>query len=89
LRNAGFDTGGSASQIVPVVLGKNEDTLEAAAHLQREGFAIRAIRPPTVPGGSARLRLSLTVKIANEELKRLVNSLEAWRERQPVPVAAE
>jgi 8-amino-7-oxononanoate synthase len=89
LRNAGFDTGGSASQIVPVVLGKNEDTLEAAAHLQREGFAIRAIRPPTVPEGSARLRLSLTVKIANEELKRLVNSLEAWRERQPVPVAAE
>ena len=82
LRHKGFDTAGSASQIVPVVLGKNEDTLEAAAHLQREGFAVRAIRPPTVPVGSGRLRLSLTTRIAEEELVRLVNSLVSWRERQ-------
>ena len=79
LRRAGFDTAGSASQIVPVVIGKNEETLEAAEHLQQKGFAVRAIRPPTVPVGGARLRLSLTMRIAEEELSRLVKSLVEWR----------
>src|SRR5271165_4772372 len=80
LRRAGFDTGGSASQIVPVILGSNEDTVQAAEQLQREGFAVRAIRPPTVPLGRARLRLSLTARIAEEDLARLVKVLVAWRE---------
>ena len=82
LRDKGFDTAGSASQIVPVILGKNESTLQAAEHLQREGFAVRAIRPPSVPAGRARLRLSLTTRIAEEELRQLVKSLVRWRERQ-------
>jgi len=80
LRRAGFDTGGSASQIVPVILGSNEDTVQAAEQLQREEFAVRAIRPPTVPLGRARLRLSLTARIAEEDLARLVKVLVAWRE---------
>ncbi len=80
LRRAGFDTGESASQIVPVVLGSNQDALQAAEHIQRRGFAVRAIRPPTVPTGRARLRLSLTTRIAEEELDRLVKSLVEWRE---------
>jgi 8-amino-7-oxononanoate synthase len=88
LNREGFETAGSASQIVPVVLGKNEDTLDAAEHLQREGFAVRAIRPPTVPVGRARLRLSLTIRIAEEELARLVKSLVAWRERKSARLAA-
>jgi 8-amino-7-oxononanoate synthase len=88
LRKEGFDTVGSASQIVPVVLGENDAALNAAAHLQREGFAVRAIRPPTVPIGGSRLRLSLTTKIADEEGRRLVTSLTAWRDRQSAPVGA-
>jgi 8-amino-7-oxononanoate synthase len=87
LRREGFDTAGSGSQIVPVVLGKNEDTLKAAGHLQREGFAVRAIRPPTVPAGGARLRLSLTVPIPESELKRLVDCLTKWREKRSVALA--
>jgi 8-amino-7-oxononanoate synthase len=79
LRAAGFKTAGSTSQIVPVVLGNVADTLDAADYLQRDGFAVRAIRPPTVPDGSARLRLSLTSKIPEAELKRLVKSLVSWR----------
>jgi 8-amino-7-oxononanoate synthase len=82
LQQAGFDTDGSASQIVPVVVGSNEHTLQAAEHLQSKGFAVRAIRPPTVPVGRARLRLSLTARIAEEDLDRLVKSLVEWREEK-------
>src|SRR5215467_12651063 len=47
------------SQIVPVIVGANEEALSAAEFLQGEGFAVRAIRPPTVAAGKARLRFSL------------------------------
>jgi 8-amino-7-oxononanoate synthase len=82
LQSEGFDTAGAASQIVPVVLGYNDATLDAAEHLQREGFAVRGIRPLTVPVGGSRLRLSLTTRISQEELSRVVESLVAWRSRQ-------
>src|SRR5258706_360705 len=82
LQSEGFDTAATASQIVPVVLGHNDATLDAPEHLQREGFAVRGIRPPTVPEGGSRLRLSVTTRISREELLRLVNSLVAWRSRQ-------
>lgn len=90
LRMEGFDTAGSESQIVPVVLGNNEDTVNAAAYLQRSGFAVRAIRPPTVPAGRARLRFSITIQVSEEQLKRLAGSLAAWRERsrQVIPITA-
>ena len=88
LLETGFDTGGSASQIVPVIVGSNEDALQAAEHLQGKGFAVRAIRPPTVPAGSARLRLSLSIRIPLEELRRLVQSLVEWREGKTAGVAA-
>jgi 8-amino-7-oxononanoate synthase len=73
LRVAGFDTLSSVSQIVPVILGDNDRALETASALQRKGFAVRAIRPPTVPPGTSRLRLSLTSRIAADDVHRLVN----------------
>ena len=88
LQAEGFDTAGTASQIVPVILGGNEATLDAAEHLQREGFAVRGIRPPTVPEGGSRLRLSLTTGITREELSQLVQSLVAWRSRQTSTASA-
>lgn len=88
LRKAGFKTAGSASQIVPVVLGSNEDTLQAAEILQQAGLAVRAIRPPTVPTGKSRLRLSLTARIKEEDLKRLVQCLVDWREGKTTGMTA-
>lgn len=88
LRAEGFDIAGSASQIVPVVFGKIDETLDAAEHLQQDGFAVRAIRPPSVPEGKARLRLSLTCRIPEDELDRLVKSLVAWRAQHPVLTTA-
>jgi 8-amino-7-oxononanoate synthase len=81
LRSQGWDTRNSATQIIPVFVGENEQALAAAEFLQRERFAVRAIRPPTVAPGSARLRFSLTCGIAEDELMRLENCMNAWRER--------
>jgi len=88
LQSEGFDTARTASQIVPVVLGHNDASLDAAEHLQRDGFAVRGIRPPTVPEGGSRLRLSLTARISEGELSRVVQSLVAWRSRQTSLVQA-
>ena len=60
LQGAGFDTGASATQIVPVILGDEARTLALAAALRAEGFYVAAIRPPTVPAGTSRLRISLS-----------------------------
>jgi 8-amino-7-oxononanoate synthase len=67
-----LDCGSSTTQIVPVLLGSNEAALRVAARLAASGFAVKAIRPPTVPAGQARLRLSLTSRIALEDIRRLV-----------------
>jgi 8-amino-7-oxononanoate synthase len=73
---------GGHSQIVPVILGSNEDAVSAAKFLQEQGFAVRAIRPPTVPVGSARMRLSLTTRITNEHVIAVLDALKAWRASQ-------
>jgi 8-amino-7-oxononanoate synthase len=63
------------SQIVPVLLGSNERALAVAEKLQAEGFDVRAIRPPTVPEGSARLRVSVNVNLSEKLLDRFVEFL--------------
>jgi 8-amino-7-oxononanoate synthase len=88
LRSQGFDTAASSTQVVPVVVGGNEETLALAEYLQQRGFAVRAIRPPTVKHGRARLRLSITTAIPEDELKRLEEALGAWREQHSVLAAA-
>lgn len=88
LRSQGWDTGNSATQIVPAMIGENEETLAAADFLQQDGFAVRAVRPPTVPRGSARLRFSLTAGIGDDALLRLENSLNDWRDLACRPIAA-
>ena len=88
MRSEGWDTSGTESQIVPAIIGSNEDALDAAEHLQKEGFAVKAIRPPTVQEGKARLRFSLTSLIEQSELKRLQSSLNEWRARKEIHAAA-
>ena len=59
------------SPIVPVVLGAPEAALKASRLLQEEGFLVVAIRPPTVPMGTARLRLTFTAQHPDREVERL------------------
>ena len=82
MRTDGWDVSGTDSQIIPVIVGSNDDALGAAQFLQVQGFAIRAIRPPTVPAGSSRLRLSLTARIAVKELQRMRECLTDWQTSQ-------
>ena len=89
LRVDGWDVSSTDSQIVPVIVGSNENTLEAAEFLQNEGFAVRAIRPPTVTEGKARLRLSLTSLTKSAELEHLWCALNEWRERRGAHAVAE
>ena len=78
----GCHTPGGHSQIIPVILGSNEDAVSAAKFLQEQGFAVRAIRPPTVPVGGARLRLSLTTRSTNEHVMAVIAALKSWRASQ-------
>jgi 8-amino-7-oxononanoate synthase len=82
-RREGWDAKATATQIVPLVIGRNDSALAAAEFLQRRGFAVRAIRPPTVPEGTARLRFSLTSKIHTADLDRLIEAMSFWFARQP------
>lgn len=67
--------GGAGTPIVPIILGDDERAVSAATALQDQGFDIRAVRPPTVPEGTARLRLSLNAKLSEQELIRFIESL--------------
>src|ERR1700684_205989 len=53
----------SGSQIIPVIIGSDRAAVALAASLQHRGYDIRAIRPPTVPEGTARLRIALTLNV--------------------------
>jgi 8-amino-7-oxononanoate synthase len=68
-RNAGLREAQSA--IVPVILGGAGAALDAAAMLEREGFLVVAIRPPTVPDSTARLRLTFSSEHPDEAIERL------------------
>ncbi|MGH1398535.1 MAG: 8-amino-7-oxononanoate synthase [Alphaproteobacteria bacterium] len=61
--------GGSGSCIVPIMIGNDVRAVEVAERLQESGWDIRAIRPPTVPEGTARLRLSLSAALDEGQLE--------------------
>jgi len=68
-------TGAVEGPIVPVVLGGNERAMAVAAELARRGFDVRAVRPPTVPEGTARLRISVHADRTEEEIDALAAAL--------------
>jgi 8-amino-7-oxononanoate synthase len=75
LNRVGFNTLTSVSQIVPVMVGDNQKALEFASRLHHRGIMAVAIRPPTVPPKTARLRLSVTAEHTSEDLGIAVSTL--------------
>lgn len=71
----------AGSQIVPVIIGADEETVAVAERVQAEGFDVRAIRPPTVPEGTARLRISINAGHTEEQIRALGAAIRAARNR--------
>jgi 8-amino-7-oxononanoate synthase len=72
----GYDTGQSTTQIVPLLVGGEEDALQLSHQLRQAGIIAPAIRPPTVPPNQSRLRLALTAAHQPQDLDRLWQVLD-------------
>lgn len=75
LAEAGVAATPGISQIIPVVIGDNEQAVAIAAGLQAAGFDVRAIRPPSVPVGTARLRISVNAGLSEATIDRFADAL--------------
>jgi 8-amino-7-oxononanoate synthase len=70
-----FGQTASRSQIIPYIVGDNGRAMRLASALQARGFDIRGIRPPTVPAGTARLRISLTLNVGEDDVRAMLDAL--------------
>jgi 8-amino-7-oxononanoate synthase len=86
LRDVGFAIGTGDTQILPIILGEDDRAVRFAGLLNDAGFGIRAIRPPSVPAGTSRLRISLNAKLSADVLDRFVRAVVSVRDREPVLV---
>jgi len=77
IESTGFSTAPSESQIVPVRVGDNRDAVALSEHLKRNGISAVAIRPPTVPPGTARIRFSVTLSHSPEDLRYAAGKLNS------------
>ena len=82
LRRLGIDHGPSTTQIVPAIVGGEQAALDLAARLRAYDVMAVAIRPPTVPPGTSRLRLALSAAHTDADIDRLTSALaRAWPTR--------
>jgi 8-amino-7-oxononanoate synthase len=79
LSNLGFDTLASTTHIIPCVLGKESSALSLSGFLRKAGILAPAIRPPTVPATTARLRFSLHCGISDSQLGEVVAAIKDWK----------
>ena len=79
----GFDVARVVSPIFPVVLGSEERAMAAAAGLRERGFYVRAIRPPTVPRGTSRLRVTLGAGHRMDQVDAFLGALDETLARLP------
>lgn len=76
LKEAGLDTLGSSTQIIPVLAGKAERVMDLSHKLLDKGVFIQGIRPPTVPENTARLRITLMATHSREDLKTALSAIK-------------
>lgn len=78
LRARGLPMPASPSPIVPVIVGDEPDAMSLSAHVLRGGFRCGAVRPPTVPRGTSRLRITVSAARTDEEILRLAGAVGSW-----------
>jgi 8-amino-7-oxononanoate synthase len=76
LRDIGCDSDMSRCQIVPLIVGDPRAAMRLSRALEQDGLLVPAIRPPSVPEGTARLRVSLTAGQSGEDVERLLAALQ-------------
>ncbi|MFT6658954.1 8-amino-7-oxononanoate synthase [Maritalea sp.] len=76
---------GFQSQILPIVIGEDKPTMALAKAMQDKGYDIRGIRPPTVPKGTARLRISITLNMPLDTIEKMLIDLNAEMEMMQLP----
>ncbi len=79
LSEAGFDLMDSEGPILPILIGDTKKAVAMKAFLAKEGIFAPAIRPPTVPKGTDRIRLSVTAQHSESDIERLLNALKKAR----------
>jgi 7-keto-8-aminopelargonate synthetase-like enzyme len=88
VEEAGFALPGHPSPIIPVILGSEQSALNASAALLHDGLWVPAIRPPTVPIGTSRLRVTLSAAHSDDDVTRLLHALDLLpRAATPAPAA--
>ena len=65
----------SQTSVQPLLVGNNQDALALSEFLQLRGILVPAIRPPTVPAGTARLRISLSASHSLDDVKKLITAI--------------
>ncbi len=81
LNELGYDTGKSTTQIIPVIIGDERDTLELSKWLEDNDILAMTFRYPTVAPGESRIRLSLSALHTQEHLEMVVDLFRRWRDR--------
>ncbi len=79
LHDMGWQTGQSSTQIIPLIIGKASDALAVSSRLEENGILITAIRPPSVPEGESRVRISLSALHTRSHIDQLVDVLKNCR----------
>lgn len=83
-REQGFDCLGSQTGIIPIMMGEESRAMTAAKALEEEGILLLPIRPPTVPKGTSRLRLSANLLLSDMELEMALSTIvKTIQELQP------
>ncbi len=75
LASIGLEPSGSTTSIQPVIIGDSEGAVTISSELRKMGFLAGAIRPPTVPAGTARLRITVTAAHSKDDIDGIVNAL--------------
>ena len=81
LKKDNFDIGNSQTNIIPIIIGDSKKTILISKKLEKKGFYVAPIKPPSVPPNSSRLRISISSCHSQNNIKKLFNSLKMFKNR--------